>query len=365
MVKPIIGNVIKPVMSLVKKPSQKAGLPPGTPVFVGEKKTREVKITIFDYDEKGFEFVEAKSAKDCFPFKDKPTVSWINVEGLHEVAVIDELCSHFGVHPLTVEDILNTTHRPKFEVFDDYAFIVVKIPSFDEETLSLEREQVCLVLGRDFVLSFQEESGEAFDPVRARIKGRGRIAKHGADYLAYALMDTMVDTYFNVLERLDEILEELEEEVLSSPTQQTLENIHSLKRAIIQFRRAAWPLREVVSGFEKVESPLLRDSTTLYLRDLYDHAIQVVETLDAQRDITTGLVDAYLSGVSNRLNDVMKVLTIFASIFIPLTFVAGIYGMNFRYMPELDWKFGYFGALGAMAAIGLSLLAYFKRKNWL
>lgn len=363
--KPNFGNVIEPVLKLVRKPSQKPGLPPGTPVFVGEKKAHEVKITVFDFDEKGFDFVEAKSAKECFPFKDKPTVSWINVEGLHEVAVIDELCSHFGIHPLTVEDILNTTQRPKFEVFDDYAFIVMKMIYFDEEALSLERDQVSIVLGPNFVLSFQERSAEAFDPVRARIKGRGRIANYGTDYLAYALMDAMVDTYFNVLERIDEILEGLEEEVLTDPRRQTIENIHSLKRAIIQFRRMAWPLREVVNGFEKMENTLLRASTALYLRDLYDHAIQVVETLDAQRDISTGLLDAYLSGVSNRLNDVMKVLTIFASIFIPLTFVAGIYGMNFRYMPELEWKYGYFAALGAMAVIGLSLLAFFKRKNWL
>lgn len=350
---------------MVKKPSQKAGLPPGTPVFVGKRKTREVKITIFDYDEKSFNFVEAKSTKECFPFKDKPTISWINVEGLHEVAIIDELCSYFGVHPLNVEDILNTTHRPKIETFENYAFIVMKIPSFDEETVTLEREQVSIVLGRNFVLSFQETGGDVFDQLRAGIKGRGRIAKHGADYLTYALMDTIVDTYFSALERIDEVLEGLEEEVLWNPTRQTIEHIHLLKRAIIQFRRAAWPLREVVSGFEKMDSTLLRPSTAVYLRDLYDHTIQVVETLDSQRDITTGLVDVYLSSVSNRLNDVMKFLTIFASIFIPLTFIAGIYGMNFRYMPELDWKYGYFVAIGAMALIGLSLLAYFKRKDWL
>lgn len=365
MIKPNLGDVIDPVLKLVKKPSQKAGLPPGTPIFVGEKKAREAKISIIDYDARNVEYKEDVDVKECLPYKEKPTVTWINVTGLHSIALIDELGSKFGLHPLTIEDILNTHQRPKVEVFDDYAFVSIKMSFFGEESGELEVEHVGIVLGENFVLTFQERPGDVFDPVRARINQRGRITKQGADYLAYALIDTIVDNYFGILEQVDERIEDMEEELVGNPGPETLEGIYILKRQMIILRKSAWPLREIVNGLQKTDSGLVKDSTKPYLRDLYDHVIQVIDTVETHSEMIAGMLEIYLSSVSNRLNDIMKFLTIFATIFIPLTFVTGIYGMNFRYMPELDWKYGYFVAIGVMVVIGLSLLAYFKKKDWL
>ncbi len=359
------GNVIKPMIKLVKRRSHKAGLPPGTPVFVGEKKVREVRISVLDYDDKKVEFHEDVEVRQCFPFRDSPSVSWINVDGLHEVAVVEELCRHFGIHPLTIEDILNTTQRPKMDVFPDYVYIVLKMLSFNEEAREIEWEQVSIILGKNFVISFQEKSGDVFDPVRNRINSKGRITREGPDHLAYSLVDSVVDNYFSILEKIDEIIEEVEEEVIEDPTPRTLQKIHNLKRELVQFRRTVWPLREIIGGLERLETPLIQSSTVVYLRDLYDHIIQVIETADSQRDIITGTLDVYLSSVSNKLNDIMRFLTIFATIFIPLTLIAGIYGMNFDYMPELKWHYGYFGVLLAMAVVSMSLLIYFRKKKWL
>ncbi|UCD05926.1 MAG: magnesium/cobalt transporter CorA [candidate division WOR-3 bacterium] len=351
---------------LSKRRIRKAGLPPGTLVHVGDRKTEAVKITVIDYDESNFEQKDITKIEECYPFKDKPTVSWINVDGIHEVETIEKIGKKYGIHPLLLEDILNTEQRPKTEDFDDYLFLVLKMLSFDEERRGVNTEQVSLILGPNYVISFQEREGDVFNPVRDRIRNaKGRIRKMGADYLAYTLLDSIVDGYFLILERVGDKIEGLEEDLISNPDEKTLQTIHYLKREMIFLRRSIWPLREVISGISRKESNLIRESTEIFLRDVYDHTIQVIDTIESFRDTVSGMLDIYLSSLSNRMNEVMKVLTIFASIFIPLTFVAGIYGMNFANMPELGWKWGYFGALAIMAGIGISMLVYFKKKHWL
>ena len=350
---------------LTKKRSEKAGLPPGSLVHIGEKKVEEVKITIIDYDETHFQEKEAKSIEECFTFKDKPTTTWINVEGIHQVEILEKLGECYGFHPLILEDILNTDQRPKTEDFGDYLYIVLKMlyPNNSE----VVTEQISLILGPNFVISFQEGiKGDVFDPVRERIRtAKGKIRQLGADYLAYSLIDSIVDHYFIILEKLGENIELLEEKLITSPTPETLQTIHNLKREMIFLRKSVWPLREVISGLERGESFLIKESTRIYLRDVYDHTIQVIDNVETFRDMLSGMLDIYLSSVSNRLNAVMKVLTIIATIFMPLTFLAGLYGMNFKYMPELSWPWGYPLALLIMLAIAVSMLVYFKNKKWL
>ncbi len=346
--------------------AKKTGLPPGTLIHVGEKRAEKVKITVIDYDESRLEEKGVERIEECYPFKDKPTVTWINVDGIHDVDVIEKLGSNYAIHPLLLEDILNTEQRPKIEDFDDYLFLVLKMLSFDDEHSEIKIEQVSLVLGPNYVISFQERIGDVFDPVRERIRNaKGRIRKMGADYLAYALLDSIVDSYFLILEKIGDKIEGLEDDLISNPDAKTLKTIHILKREMISLRRSIWPLREVISVISRKESTLIKETTGIFLRDVYDHTVQVIDTIENFRDMVSGMLDIYLSSLSNRMNEVMKVLTIFASIFIPLTFVAGIYGMNFAYMPELGWKWGYFGVLAVMACIGIAMLVYFKRKHWL
>jgi magnesium transporter len=350
----------------ITKRSEKRGLPPGTLVHVGEKKAEEVKISIIDYDEAHVEEKEAKNVEECFPFKDKPTVTWINIDGLHEVKIIEQLGEHFGLHPLLLEDILHTDQRPKMEDFGAYIFFVLKMLYHDGAADEITAEQVSLILGSNFVISFQEREGDVFNFVRERIKTKkGRIRKAGADYLAYALIDAIVDNYFIVLEKIGEKIEEIEEELVTNPVPETLQTIHSLKRGMIFLRKSVWPLREVISTLERAESPLIQETTGIYLRDVYDHTIQVIDTIETFRDMISGMLDIYLSSISNKMNEVMKVLTIIATIFIPLTFIAGIYGMNFQYMPELGWRWGYPLVWLVMSTILVTMVVYFRRKKWM
>jgi magnesium transporter len=347
------------------KRSRKSGLPPGTLVHVGEKKSGETKITIIDYDEKSFQEMETKNIDACFVFKDKPSMTWINVDGLR-VDIIQKLGDCYGFHPLVLEDILNTDQRPKLEDYGEYLYIVLKM-LHNEAGSETVTEQISLILGQNFVISFQEGiEGDVFDTVRGRIRtGKGRIRNMGADYLAYSLVDAVVDDYFVILEDVGERVEDLEDELITSPSPQTLHDIHQLKREMIFLRKAVWPLREVIGAMEREESSLIKDSTRLYLRDVYDHTIQVIDSIETARDMLAGMLDIYLSSMSNRMNEVMKFLTIIGTIFIPLTFIAGVYGMNFEFMPELKWKWSYFALWGVMAGVGLSMLLYFKRKKWL
>ena len=352
---------------MIKKRSKKAGLPPGTLVHIGEKRAGEPIIALIDYDEANFQEREVKAVEECFPFRDKPTVTWINVEGVHQVEVVEKLGHCFGLHPLVLEDILNTDQRPKMEIYGDYVYIVLKMLYGGDVNHPIEAEQVSLILGSNFVISFQEgKEGDVFNPVRERIRsGKGLIRTMGSDYLAYSLIDMIVDSYFLILERLGEKIELLEEALVAHPTATTLQEIRKFKTEMIFVRRVVWPLRELVSGLRRKESPLIKETTEIYLRDVYDHTVQVMDTVELYREMLSGMLDIYLSSVSNRLNSVMKVLTIIATIFMPLTFIAGIYGMNFKYMPELEWRWGYPVVWLLVIIIGLSMVVYFKKKKWL
>jgi magnesium transporter len=348
-----------------KKSSRKAGLPPGTLVHIGAKRVEKARVTVMDYDESRFEETEVVNIEECFPFRDSPTVTWINVDGLHEVGLIERLGAHYNLHPLILEDILNTAERPKIEDYGEYIFLVLKVfvrNGHPEEKM----HQVSLVLGPNVVISFQEKETGIFENLRDRIrKGKGRLRKMGADYLAYAIIDGIVDSYFGVLEKLGEEVETLEDELVLDPKREILQRIHVLKREMIYLRKSAWPLREVINGMERLDTPLIKATTDVYLRDVYDHIVQIIDTMETSRDILSGMLETYLSSVSNRMNEVMKVLTIIATIFIPLTFIAGVYGMNFRNIPELEWRWGYLLAWGIMAAVAVVMILFFKRKKWL
>jgi len=350
---------------VIKKVSRKTGLPPGTLIHVGKKGEEKVNISIIDYDEQHYQGKETENIEDCFPFKDKPTISWINIGGIHKIEIIEKIGKHFNLHPLLLEDILNTDQRPKIEDFDDYIFIVLKMLYYDEKEKEIISEQVSLIIGLNFVISFQEKEGDVFNPIRDRIRNaKGRIRKMGADYLAYALIDAIVDNYFIILEKIGEKIEGMEDELVANPTPETLQTIHNLKRDTIFLRKSVWPLREGINILERSESPLIQESTGIFLRDVYDHTIQVIDTIETFRDMVSGMLDIYLSSISNRMNEVMKVLTIIATIFIPLTFIAGIYGMNFKYMPELEWRWAYFGVLSVMLVVGILMIFYFRRRKW-
>jgi len=349
-----------------KKRSKKFRLAPAALVHPDEKRTERVKITIIDYDEAKFQEKEVKKVEECFPFKDRPTVTWINIDGIHNTEIMEQIGGHFDMHPLIIEDIVNTTQRPKFEDFGSYILIVLKMLYYDEKNDGTNVEQVSLIVGTNFVISFQEKEGDIFDSIRDRIRNaKGRIRKMGSDYLAYALIDAIVDHYFVILENFGEKIENVEEELITNPTPETLQLMHELKREMIFLRKSVWPLREVISGLQRAESSLIQKSTGIFLRDVYDHTIQVIDTIETFRDMVSGMLDIYLSSISNKMNEVMKVLTIIATIFIPLTFIAGIYGMNFKYMPELHWPFGYALIWLIIIAIAITMLIYFKRKRWL
>lgn len=351
---------------MVKRAARKVGLPPGSLVHAGERRAERVHITLVDYDEEHFQERKVERVEECFPFREEPSVTWINVDGLHNPEVLETLGSHYGLHPLVMEDILHTGQRPKVEDYGDYLFVVLRMLQLREGKAEVEDEQVSLVLGPNFVFSFQERPGDVFDPVRERTRaGRGRLRRSGADYLAYALVDVIVDHYFLILERMGERIEDLQTEVVANPTPETLEAIHRLKRELVYLRKSIWPLREVIGQVQRSESELVEPGTQIYLRDVYDHTIQVIDTVESYRDIVSGMLDIYLSSVSNRLNEVMKVLTMIATVFIPLSFLAGVYGMNFENMPELRVPWAYFAVLGGMALVGVTMAFFFRRKGWL
>ena len=350
----------------VTRRRHKVGLPPGSLVPVEVPALERVQLTVMDYDAGKLEELESATVEECLPFKDAPTVTWLDLVGLQDMELVARLGSEFGLHPLVLEDLVNTQQRPKLEDFQDYLFLVMKMITFSEDTHRVEDEQVSVILGPRYVISFQERPGDIFGPVRERIRtGKGRIRTMGPDYLAYSLVDAVVDHYFVVLEGLGEWIEELEDEVVSAPVPATMEEIHRVKREMLLLRKATWPLREVISALGREGTSLVTAPVRIYVRDVYDHTIQVLDTGETLRDIVSGLLDTYLSSVSNRMNEIMKVLTIMASIFIPLTFIAGVYGMNFRHMPELALPWAYPAVLALMVMIALGLLAYFRRKRWL
>jgi magnesium transporter len=351
---------------LMKNRSKKAGLRPGTMVHIGEKRSEKTQITIVEYDEQIFRERELEFIQECFQFPPQPMVTWVNVTGIHMVDVIAKLGECFGVHSLILEDILNTDQRPKMEEYGEDLYIVLKMLAYDEQTGEVTAEQVSLILREQALLSFQEGSGDVFAPIRERIRnGKGRHRKMGADYLTYTLLDTIVDQYFLILEKLGERIENLEERLVTDQSPANLRKIQKLKREMIFLRKWVWPLREVLGGLAREESLRIHKETRFFLRDVYDHTIQVIDTIEIFRDMLSGMLDIYLSSINNRMNAVMKVLTIIATIFMPLTFIAGIYGMNFKYFPELEWRWGYPVIWAVMAGISISMLIIFKKKKWL
>jgi len=346
--------------------SKKAGMPPGTLFHIGKKKSETIKLTVMDYDAKTLTETVFPNPEDCFQFKDTETVSWINIDGLHNTDFIASVGNHYELHHLLVEDVLNTRHRPKVEEFENYIFLTLKMLGISKNGDSIISEQVSFVLGNNWVLSFQEQEGDIFDALRLRLReNKGTIRQQGADYLLYRLIDTVVDNYFFVTEHLSESIDKLEEEVLKSPNTPSLQQIQKMKRLVASMRKLTLPLREAIFTLEKDENTLIKTTTRRYLRDVYEHIFHINESFESQRDMLASIMDLYLSGISNKMNEVMKILTIIATIFIPLTFIAGLYGMNFDNMPELHWKFGYFIILGVMLIVFIIMLLYFKRKKWL
>ena len=348
----------------LRKRAKKVGQAPGTLVHVGEQKAERVIIQLIDYDDSGY-FLERKTddLAELAAAIETPTITWINVVGLHQVEMIGRIGTTFGIHPLLLEDILNTDQRPKMEQYDQYIYLILKMLQWDEAKGRVETEQVSIVLGNTFVLTFQEQEQDVFEPLRQRLRqGKGRLRQTQADYLAYALLDSVVDYYFLILEQLGDRVEALEEELATDPTPKTLQAIHELKREMLFMRKSVWPLREVLRGLQHGDNPLFQETTLLYLRDVYEHTMYIIEIF---RDMVAGMLDIYLSSVSNKLNEVMKVLTVIATLFIPLTFITSLYGMNFQYMPELQWRWGYPLTWLVILFAGGAMLLYFRRKGWL
>jgi len=339
---------------------------PGTDRYVGEKPRTNVKLHILDYNELDFTEKDISSIEESLPFKESPTVTWLNISGVHDERIINELEDKFKIHPLVLEDITNTTQRPKIEEYDDYLYVVLKMAYFNDEHAGIDLEQVSMIVGKDYVITLQEKEGDILEGLRERIRNsKSRVRKLGSDYLMYGILDAIVDHYFTLLEDIGEQIEELELKLMQNANQQILGDIYSLKHELVFLRKSIWPMRDVVSAVQKAEPDLVSESTMIYLRDVHDHIIQVVETVETFRDMVSGMLELYLSLVSNKMNEVMKVLTIFAAIFIPLTFLAGIYGMNFEFMPELNWKPAYFIWWGVTIALAVGMVIYFKRKKWL
>lgn len=340
------------------------GSPPGTLPEV--EKTEKASVDLIDFSSDHYEELTLEEVEHAFPYIKTSTVTWININSIRDYEVINKIASQFNLHPLMVEDITHKQGRPGAEIYRGMIHLILKMLYYNSKKQEIEIEHISVIIGNNYVISFQEKEGDVFDPVRERIReGKGQIRNLRSDYLGYALIDTIVDNYFTILEEYGYKLEEIEEQIIENPSPDTPEIIQKAKRDMVLLRRSVWPLREVITKILREETELIKKDTEMYFRDVYEHTIQVIDAVESFRDMISGMLDIYLSALSNKMNEVMKVLTIFASIFIPLTFIAGIYGMNFRFMPELEWKWGYFGVLGFMFTMGLLMLFFFKRKDYL
>ncbi|HSI71153.1 MAG TPA: magnesium/cobalt transporter CorA [Gillisia sp.] len=366
--------MVKRKRLLLRRPKSTKALnqAPGTVTYIGRKESSETKLEVIDYNKDSFERYASTRPEDAFDFENENRTTWINIDGLSNTQEIEKLGKYYNLHPLILEDIVNTNQRPKIDEYQDFLFVVVKMLYFPKESASktngaLVSEHVSFVMGEDYVLSFQEAGGDVFEGVRERLaNGKGRIRSNGADYLLFCLLDAIIDNYFEVVDHMGDRIELLEEDLFQEqPSDDITFEIQELKRTILRIRRAVFPLREVLSRLEKMDSHLLQDKTRNYFRDLYDHITQVSENIEIYREMTWGLMDMYMTTISHKMNEVMKVLTIIATIFIPLTFIAGIYGMNFEFMPELEWKYSYFVLWGIMLIVFVLMLYFFRRKKWL
>ena len=360
--------------SLLKSRVKKAGQPPGTPMYTGSVIANEHNkplVTVFNYASgDGVNSLVADNWESCAPFIDNHSggITWINIENLHNETLVQQVATHYNLHPLTTEDILNVEQRPKVEEFDDYYFVILRMILWlpDEENFSVE--QVSIVFGKNFVLSFQEKKFHLFEEICKRLCSSltsQRLRQQGPDYLAYRLIDAVVDQYFVTLEQLAEQIETLEEAIIEEPTSVNAHMLYQLKHRALSIRKVVWPMRGALSHLMQCDNELISDFTQVYLRDVYDHVAQAIDTLENFRDVLSGMMDIYLTGLTNRMNEVMKVLTIIATIFIPITFIASVYGMNFDYMPELHYRWSYFIVLGIMASVAGVMLYFFRRKKWL
>ncbi len=349
-----------------RRESKTFGLPPGALVYVGGHKTEKVNINLLQYSNENFDAKTIKEISEYSELPGKNMISWFNIDGLHNIDIIEKTGKTFGINPLVLEDILNTSQRPKYEEHDNFLYFVMKMLDYDLEKGEMTSEQVSLILEGNVLLSFQEYPGDIFEPVRNRIRSSlGRIRRSKGDYLMYTLLDTVVDRYFSILEITGERIEKIEDKLLDDPSREVVQEIYSIKRELLEMRHAVWPLREALNSAKRTDSSYISAEIKPFLNDLYDHIIQVIDTVETYREMVAGMMDLYLSSVSNKMNEVMKVLTIIATLFIPLTFIAGVYGMNFRYMPELDWKWSYPGIWIIMIVIFVILLSWFRRKKWL
>ncbi len=364
-------TIKKPYIKLRRlfKPKIKpAGTPPGTAIYTGSvKKGEKVTINLLDYKGDTVNEKEITDPKECKIFTEKDTISWIDVEGVHDVALVQSITDSINLHPLVVEDILNVDQRAKMEEYDGYIYLVLKMFHINKNRLDeIIPEQVSIILSKNYVVTFQEGvEGDTFQEIRTRIRSnKGIITKMTSDYLVYSIIDSIIDSYFSILEVFGDRIENLEEELVNNPQKSTLTEIYRIKREMLYIRKSVWPLREAISRLERGESELVSRNTHLYLRDVYDHTINVLDTIETYRDMLSGMIDIYLSSISNRLNETMKYLALISTIFIPMTFIASIYGMNFELMPELKWAGGYPFALGVMGMVGISFFIYFKLKKW-
>jgi len=355
-----------------QKMSKKISQVPGALIHVGEQRDHKVNISLMTYDADELSEVNINEIDESTYSPDEKSLKWLHLDGVHDIEHIKGIGEFFGIHSLALEDILNTGHRPKIEDFESYQFAILKMLRYDTLDKQVKVEQISLILGPNFVISCQESKYEIFSNVRQRLrKGHNRLRKWGSDYLFYTLLDTIVDNYFTVLENIGEELEEMEADLMNNSKQDSIHELHKTKKDLVYIRRLVWPLREMIGNVLREETDLISEKTSPFLRDVFDHIIQVAETIDTFRDMVGGMQDLYLSSMSNKMNEVMKVLTIIATIFIPLTFIAGIYGMNFNTqaspfnMPELNSPFGYIGVWIIMILTGVGMIFYFKRKKWL
>lgn len=360
-------NPIKysPISFSRKRP--KTGLAPGSLIYTGKVHTDHVNIHVIDYTDERIDEVDIEDVNDLQQYNNPNSVTWINIQGLHDVDIISKIGEMMGLHPLTLEDILDTNQRPKVEEFDEHLYISLKMINHLDNLNKIDIEQVSLVIHENFVICFQEKPGDVFNDIRSRLKnGKGRARKRGADYLAYMLLDIIIDYYYETLDQVWARIEVLENFVVRRPQRIELKDIQLLRKDLIQLRRFMYPVRDVVHALSSRSSSYFSDNTLMFIRDTYDHAVQVVENLDTYREILTSVMDLYLSQLSIKMNEVMKVLTIIATIFIPLTFIAGIYGMNFEHMPELGWAISYpVGFYSLIGVVTLVMIVYMKSRRWL
>ncbi|HEX7358050.1 MAG TPA: magnesium/cobalt transporter CorA [Ignavibacteriaceae bacterium] len=357
---------IKKVRRLISTKSKQIGLDPGTLIYTGERSKEPITFRVFEFDQNDFTEKVFQKVEDIFFCKESSKKCWINIDGVHNIEIMEKIQNQFNIHPLTMEDIIHTSQRPKLEEYDEYLFIVLRMFFYDNTLRELKNEQVSIILSGNYIITFLEDPGDVFDPVRERIRKIGtKIRKNDCDFLAYSLIDSIVDSYFHILEKIGEEIEELEDRLVVDTQKDDIQLVHRMRRNMILLRKSVWPLREVISVMQRNENDFIKTSTQIYLRDVYDHLIQIIDTIESYRDMIVGMLDVYLSSTSNKLNEVMKVLTIISTLFIPLTFLAGVYGMNFRRFPELEMNWMYpWGFWIITFVVVIIMIIYFKKKKW-